>query len=74
MYLLIVYDVTRNPWFYTIFSVSSEFSFILANIVGQFPRYVLCLLDDGCVYVVCCYARHPSHGSIFREMDKEKND
>ena len=42
MYLFIVYDVTRNPWFYTIFSVSSEFSFVLADIVGQFPRYALC--------------------------------
>jgi len=37
LYLLIVYDVTRNPWFYTVFSVSGEFSFILADIVGQFP-------------------------------------
>ena len=37
MYLLIVYDVTRNPWFYTVFSVSDEFSFLLADVVGQFP-------------------------------------
>ena len=59
MYLLIVYDVTRNPWFYTIFGVSTEFSFLLADIVGQFPRYVLCytmmvvFVVFVCVFVVC---------------------
>ena len=53
MYLLIVYDVTRNPWFYTIFSVSSEFSFVLADIVGQFPRYALCYTMTVVFLCVC---------------------
>ena len=46
MYLLIVYDVTRNPWIYTIFSVSTEFSFILANIVGILKLAAFCIEED----------------------------